>query len=376
MEYPRVSPPPPGTAHPVHRYANASSVYGAECAAANRGDASWRCLFAQFRLPYLITPYLLLASQYDSFGLYANSATRDVHTPPITAAQLEYSRTFANETAQQVRSLHHAASTAGRMMGGFSWACFGHQTALAQDTFDVLRCGSGNGTMGEALSRLIDGEAVNWIDECVGLDCSPMCGAFPPPPPAPPAPPSVPRAPLQVFVHMMPWFETPASDGQWGWHWTMNNSDPNQLHADGRRQIASHFYPAIGPYASGDRHVIEWQLLLMKAAGINGVLIDWYGVSNVDSRKIANNTDVLIEALVDLDLQFAIVLEDRFSLHLESMKEDLRYVADHYFPLPNYARDARTGRPMLCVFGPIRYTQPSDWVEILFGVHPDSCMCS
>ncbi len=42
------------------------------------------------------------------------------------------------------------------------------------------------------------------------------------------------------------------------------------------------FYPLIGPYASSDKAVIEYQLLLMKYAGIDGVLIDWYGSFDVN----------------------------------------------------------------------------------------------
>src|SRR5512145_1749186 len=57
---------------------------------------------------------------------------------------------------------------------------------------------------------------------------------------------------MQLFVHYMPWFEdkTTSGTGKWGWHWTMNNQNPDITDAAGKRQIASHYYPAIGPYAS------------------------------------------------------------------------------------------------------------------------------
>ena len=75
----------------------------------------------------------------------------------------------------------------------------------------------------------------------------------------------------------MAWFETPDTlgPGTWGWHWTMENRDPEYVNAASHRQIASHYYPRIGPYASRDRAVIEWQLRLMRLAGISGILIDW-----------------------------------------------------------------------------------------------------
>ena len=52
----------------------------------------------------------------------------------------------------------------------------------------------------------------------------------------------------------------------------VNNRNPNIVDATGKRQIASHYYPKIGPYASSDPDVIEYHLLLMKYAGVDGVL--------------------------------------------------------------------------------------------------------
>ena len=72
-----------------------------------------------------------------------------------------------------------------------------------------------------------------------------------------------------ILVHYMPWFETPAFNGFWGWHWTMNNQNPDIIvdPETGQRQIAAHFYPLIGPYASKDPDVIEYHLLLIKKIG-------------------------------------------------------------------------------------------------------------
>ena len=60
--------------------------------------------------------------------------------------------------------------------------------------------------------------------------------------------------PMKVYMHYMPWFETPATLGgsNWGYHWKFNNQNPNIVDAAGKRQIASHYYPKIGPYASSD----------------------------------------------------------------------------------------------------------------------------
>src|SRR5262245_2445970 len=55
--------------------------------------------------------------------------------------------------------------------------------------------------------------------------------------------------PMKVYMHYMPWFETPATLGgsNWGYHWKFNNRNPNIVDATGKRQIASHYYPRSGP---------------------------------------------------------------------------------------------------------------------------------
>src|SRR5215216_4111316 len=67
----------------------------------------------------------------------------------------------------------------------------------------------------------------------------------------------------KVYMHYMPWFQTPASLGgtggsSWGWHWKMDTQNPNIVDASGKRQIAAHYYPKIGPYDSTDSNVIEY----------------------------------------------------------------------------------------------------------------------
>jgi hypothetical protein len=82
----------------------------------------------------------------------------------------------------------------------------------------------------------------------------------------------------KVFVHYMPWFENKeTNNGIWGMHWTMNNCNPDLIDSSGNYTIASFYHPLIDPYASSDKDVIEYHLLLMKYAGIDGVMIDWYG---------------------------------------------------------------------------------------------------
>ena len=72
------------------------------------------------------------------------------------------------------------------------------------------------------------------------------------------------RNDMRVFVHYMPWFQSKDFSGEWGMHWKMDRCNPNNIGADGKREIASHFYPLAEPYDSSDPVVLDYHALLMK----------------------------------------------------------------------------------------------------------------
>lgn len=185
----------------------------------------------------------------------------------------------------------------------------------------------------------------------------------------------------KIYMHYMPWFETNESspDGKWGYHWTMANKNPDKTDANGRREIASHYYPLIGPYHSGNKEVIENHLLLMKYAGIDGILIDWYGTYNLNDYRInKDNAEQLIEMLDEVGLEYAIVYEDRFLTNIvnaglsptvvSAAKTDFSYLQNNYFNDANYIKV--NGKPLLLNFGPITLTTPAEWTSAFSNLDP------
>jgi len=185
----------------------------------------------------------------------------------------------------------------------------------------------------------------------------------------------------KIFAHLMPWFETKETNqpvGTWGSHWTMANRDPDSIGADGRRQIASWYYPLTGPYASGDPDLIEYQLLLMKYSGIDGVCIDWPGITPLyDYPLLVRNTEKVISLIGKVGLHYAIVYEDQdiniaykkgvIKDKIAAAREDMHYLQTHYFTDSNYERFE--GRPLLLDFGPQTFMKENDWSAI-FSVFP------
>lgn len=179
---------------------------------------------------------------------------------------------------------------------------------------------------------------------------------------------------LQVYMHYMPWFQAkPVSPG-WGSHWTMANKNPDIIvdETTGRRQIASHYYPLIGPYDSKDPDVIEYHLLLMKYSGVDAVLIDWYGSHAVNDYRVnLTATNALVDKLDDVGLKFAAVyeeytagvVEDQTSkTALQAARADMDYLESNYFSNSQYLKIANT--PVLLTFGPRFFRQASQWTEI------------
>jgi len=179
----------------------------------------------------------------------------------------------------------------------------------------------------------------------------------------------------KVWAHYMPWFETPeTNNGKWGYHWTMNNRDPNKVDANGKREIAAHYYPLIGPYASSDTDVLEYHFLLMKYAGIDGILIDWYGTRKInDYDGIRKNTEAIVAALEKVGLEFAIVYEDRTledglddSGRISQARQDMVYLQNNFFKKDNYIKI--DGNPLLLTFGPIILKKPVNWFQVFSGL--------
>ncbi len=179
--------------------------------------------------------------------------------------------------------------------------------------------------------------------------------------------------PMKVYMHYMPWFETPATIGRWGWHWTMNNRNPDIIEPGGQRQIAAHYYPLIGPYASRDKYVIEYHMLLMKLSGVDGLLLNWYGVagSNGDIGDLLKSSDSIVSHTADFGMQFGVVMEDRFSRSLNDVKDNMAYLKNNYFNRPEYIRFGAGNDPLVCIFGPITFQTPANWTEILSSAGED-----
>ncbi len=167
--------------------------------------------------------------------------------------------------------------------------------------------------------------------------------------------------PVAILAHYMPWFRAePLSDGQvlwehWQWFGKGPKHDPDDFREDGRRDIASVFYPLIGPYDGRDPAVLEYHFLTARAAGIEGFVADWYGPGTYSDEVFGH----MIRAAERYGMKVAICLEEKAFFPgyasvqsraemLDVAERHIRHVLSAHAPSSAYLRE--DGRPVFYMF--------------------------
>jgi hypothetical protein len=161
----------------------------------------------------------------------------------------------------------------------------------------------------------------------------------------------------------------------------MDHFNPDQVNASGQREIASWYYPMIGPYDSSDPAVLEYHVLLMKLAGVDGVIVDWYGSADFLDYGINNRATVkLFQFARKAGLKFSICYEDQTVQHMIDEKflaasndifharQEMLYLQTNFFGDANYLR--LQDRPVLLNFGPQHFLASSNWESIFSALKP------
>jgi hypothetical protein len=192
----------------------------------------------------------------------------------------------------------------------------------------------------------------------------------------PGAPATMRGASKTVMVHYMPWFVSQPYSGSWGWHWTMNYFTPNVVNpTNGEQEIASWYYPLIGPYDSADPAVLEYHVLLMKLGGIDGVIADWYGMDDFNDYAVNNaRTLDLFNYTRKAGLKFSLCYEDATIKQeinggfinaagaVARAQQTMLYAQSNFFTDPSFLRWNTS--PVLLNFGPQYFTNSADWIYI------------
>jgi hypothetical protein len=164
-----------------------------------------------------------------------------------------------------------------------------------------------------------------------------------------------------VLAHYVDWFSTDrtatAGGGQSWDHWSRGGAhghDASKRGADGLRDVASILYPLIGPYDSNSRAVVRYHLATMRAAGISGLIIDWYGKGSDSDQCMPT----ILDEAQKLDMKVAICFEEKIPCVWSNPKSrgeilgnavrDLTYAINTWTKHPAYLK--RDGRPFFMQF--------------------------
>jgi glycoprotein endo-alpha-1,2-mannosidase len=171
-----------------------------------------------------------------------------------------------------------------------------------------------------------------------------------------------------VVTHYFNWFKTPDVGGSWrGWEWKGNGPqhNPDLVLTNGRRDIASVYYPLIGPYDSAQPDVVEYHMLTALAAKIDGFFIDWYGISSEEEKGFGT----LLDAAARIGFKMCVCFEDKamfgYGYNVRTRDEavrnaisNLNYVLETHGAHPAYLRI--DGVPVVINFS---WSEPADSVK-------------
>ena len=118
-----------------------------------------------------------------------------------------------------------------------------------------------------------------------------------------------------VAIFYYPWYATPSVDGVWQ-HWNQNNHRPPG-------DVYSRYYPAAGPYSSSDAAVVDRQLTEIGSAGIDEVIVSWWGRGSAEDRRLP----LVLAAAARHHLGVAIHLEPYDGRTPATVADDLAYIA-------------------------------------------------
>jgi glycoprotein endo-alpha-1,2-mannosidase len=127
-------------------------------------------------------------------------------------------------------------------------------------------------------------------------------------------PASAQAGPARSAIFFYPWYSNPSRDGHYG-HWTQGGHLPPF-------DVASHFFPARGPYSSSDPRVLRSQMRDIAAAGVDQVVSSWWGKGSPEDARLK----AVIGAAKRVKLRVAVQLEPYPDRTVDTVAADLAYL--------------------------------------------------
>ncbi|WP_078900329.1 glycoside hydrolase family 99 protein [Streptomyces sp. SBT349] len=156
-----------------------------------------------------------------------------------------------------------------------------------------------------------------------------------------------PPASTDVHFFYYPWYGSPSVNGSWR-HWQQGGFEPPLA-------VGANFYPALGPYDSGDSAVVDQHMAWVRQAGVGVVATTWWGQGGYEDQRVP----LLLDAAADHGVRVAFHLEPYGGRTAASTVADIQYINAAYGSHAAFYRDPHHGdRPAFYVFNSLAIT---DW---------------
>ena len=186
--------------------------------------------------------------------------------------------------------------------------------------------------------------------------------------------------PDYIAAHYQAWYREPRFSSQdsqgiydnyeYNWTWRIHGSEDTikffsaDKTINGQGEIVSYQYPLTNFYDSRDGDVQKYHAALMKMAGINAVIFDFYGAVDIaDYRNPRVNSDAFIRNVLDrADISYLIFYEEISAVAkdygqvqdvtreeaIERFKKSFEWLKDNWFNRDGYVK--YNGRPVVMLF--------------------------
>jgi hypothetical protein len=151
-----------------------------------------------------------------------------------------------------------------------------------------------------------------------------------------------------TFIYYYGWYGNPAYNGDWI-HWQEHHHQPPW-------DIASSFYPKLGPYSSSDPTVLDQHMRWIASTGIQALIFSWWG-KNDPSQDVAR---LVLDAAAQYDLKVSFLIEPYDGRTTKSICDDIEFLIAEFGQHPAFLHISRPttfenseeNRPLFFIYDP------------------------
>jgi len=159
----------------------------------------------------------------------------------------------------------------------------------------------------------------------------------------------------QVWCLYLGVFGNPVKDGRWvHWRIRLNKYYGDYFEPPGR--LGTFLYPQMGLYSSHDISTLRHHCSMMKEAGIDSVILQWWGTNSSeeldeDAEGFSDKTfALLLDVVGEFGLKAGIQIQPYNGRSNSSLASDIMYILTNYSTHESYLKVG--GRPVIIVYEP------------------------